>query len=193
MAEPRAAPGRGGFDRLLAALDGDPAVAERKFAEMRSRLVRLFRWRGAELPEDLADETITRVARRLERGLRIQAEDPYRYCCGVAFMIFKETLRERGRRRKALEEIGRVPPSPVGSPFDPRLECLEHCLEGLDVSKRDLILRYYQGERRVKIDNRRRLAEELSIAAATLRLRALRVRTKLEACVVRCLEGAPRR
>ncbi len=190
MAELRSIPGGGGFDRLLAALDPEPVAAARKFSEVRSRLVRLFEWRGAEFPEDLADETITRVAHRLEEGLEIQAEDPYRFCCGVAFMIFKETLRKKGRRQRAFEEIGHEPPSPVDSPSDPRLECLERCLEDLDDAKRDLILRYYQGERRVKIDNRRRLAEELGVAAATLRLRVLRVRSKLEECVVRCLKVA---
>jgi hypothetical protein len=50
----------------------------------------------------------------------------------------------------------------------------------------DLIIRYYYGEERVKIDNRQKLADELGISSKTLVVRALRIRKRLEECVERC-------
>ncbi|HXG91495.1 MAG TPA: hypothetical protein VNN73_03885 [Blastocatellia bacterium] len=42
-----------------------------------------------------------------------------------------------------------------------RLDCLERCLEKLEPESREIITRYYQGEQRAKIKNRRALAEAL--------------------------------
>ena len=178
-----------GYERLLAVLGDDSLEAGRRLGALRQRLVRLFAWRGAYFPEDLADETLDRVANQLTRGLVIESDDPFRYVCGVAFRVFKESLRERQRWHRAKEALERssvvaVEPDPDD---DARLGCLEGCLEGLDGEKRELILSYYQGERSAKISARRTLAETLDIRPTTLRLRALRIREKLEVCVVRCL------
>jgi len=184
--QPRDDPG--GFRRLLAILDPDPVRAERKFGEVRQRLVQLLEWRDCPFPEDLADETLERVARRLAEGLEIAADDPFRFFCGVAFRVFKESLRERERRERAVEELGREPaPAPPEPETEERLACLRRCLATLAPDQRELILGYYQGDKTVKIEARRRLATQLGIAAGTLRLRALRLREKLEACVTQCL------
>ncbi len=188
---PRVSADPGGFARLLAVLDDDPVRAERRFRDLRRRLVGLFEWRGCRFPEDLVDETIERVAGRLAGGLTIEAKDPYRYFCGVAFRVFKETVREQSRREQAVERLGREPPLAETEPADDeRLVCLERCLAALAPAKRELILGYYQGEKRAKIEARRRLTEVLGISAGTLRLRALRQREKLEGCVTKCLRGA---
>ena len=153
----------------------------------------MLSWRGAAVPEDLADETLERVARQLARGLEIRAEDPFRYVCGVAFRVFQESLRARQRDSRAEEELrsrSALPADRGEEIREIRVVCLEQCLEGLDSSKRELILDYYQGERREKIRARRTLAERLGIRAPTLRLRALRIRESLETCVVRCLRSS---
>ena len=69
------------------------------------------------------------------------------------------------------------------------MECLEECLDQSGVQDRDLIIGYYIGEKGEKIRNRKRLATELDIAPAALRLRAFRVRAKLEGCVKTCFES----
>ena len=180
-----------GYRRLLALLSESPDEAGRHYEALRRRLIRLLGWRGAAVPEDLADETLDRVARQLGRGVEIQAEDPFRYVCGVAFRVLQESIRSR--RRDFQVEEGLRHSSGVGDDLgeamqETRVVCLEQCLEGLDSGKRDLILGYYQGERREKIRARRDLAERLGIRAPTLRLRALRIRETLETCVVRCLK-----
>jgi DNA-directed RNA polymerase specialized sigma24 family protein len=66
--------------------------------------------------------------------------------------------------------------------------CLEKCLDKLSPSSRRMIEQYYAENKRAKIDLRRRIAAELGIGLSTLRLRALRVREKLQTCIEQCLE-----
>ncbi|MEP6850061.1 MAG: hypothetical protein ABI999_14475, partial [Acidobacteriota bacterium] len=66
------------------------------------------------------------------------------------------------------------------------LNCLDHCTSNLDEPSRDIIIRYYHGKEREKIDNRRAMAESLGISVNALSIRACRIRDKLEACVGNC-------
>lgn len=175
---------------LLAFLGPEEEAAARVYERIRRRLVQLFVWRGCERPEELADETFDRVARKLAEGLEVEAEDPLRYFCGVAYRVFKEVLREQQKERAALAEIRHLPPPPAGA--DPeavsRLDCLDLCLDGVEPAQRDLILRYHTGDGRERIDNRHALAEELEVPLNALRIRVHRLRVKIEACVRDCLK-----
>jgi DNA-directed RNA polymerase specialized sigma24 family protein len=66
--------------------------------------------------------------------------------------------------------------------------CLTGCLSQVTPNNRNLILRYYQGERQNRIQNRQTMAKEFGIPLNALRNRALRLRAKLEECVLRCTE-----
>ena len=175
---------REALERLLALLDPDPAKAARRFQQLRRQLTRLFEWRGAGFPEDLADETISRVARKLAQGVEIRSDDPFRYFCGVAHLVFKEVLRER-RRERQLQDPTNWPPrhDDEPEPDDERMKVLQECLERLAPDHRALILDYHEGERRERIENRREIAERLGIPLNALRIRVHRIRTKLERCV----------
>ena len=63
-------------------------------------------------------------------------------------------------------------------------------LAELPAEGRDLILRYYVNQGRLKIENRRRLAAELGTSEGGLRSRAQRLRDGLERCINRCLGEA---
>jgi len=181
----RSEPGCEALERLLDLLDPEPCRAAREFVKLRHRLTRLFEWRGCRFPEDLADETISRVARRLQEGVEIRSDDPYRYFCGVAHMVFKEVLRERRRERK-LQDPASWPPPPDpedGLDDDPRMEILQTCLGRLSDEQRELLLDYHQGDGRERIENRRRIARRLEVPLNALRIRVHRIRTKLEECV----------
>ena len=181
---------REGFDALLAQLDPDRERAGEIYENTRRKLVRLFEWRGCDGPEDLADETINRVARRMAEGIELKSADSYGYFCGVAHLVFKETLRRTSREFRALES-GEWPP-PIYVPYDEeeptdrRLECLRHCLGTMTQDKRDLLLRYHQGENNIR--NRKTLARDLGIPLNALRIRVHRERRKLEDCVHSCLK-----
>lgn len=170
---------------LLELLGPDSDTAARKYQDIRTRLVRIFQWRGCPYPEELVDETINRVAHKAAAGLELRAEDPFRYFCGVAQMVFKEVLREDRRRQDAFAELRRVEPPPVEEE-DPRMNCLRTCLEELAPENRALMLEYYSGEGPRRIQTRKALAERLGVAMNALRIRAYRLRGHLEDCMLEC-------
>ena len=81
------------FDRLLQALDSDRDRAALAYEQLRRRIVGLMRWWGALPAEELADQTLDRVARKLEEGAPIQPGSFGAYVRGVARMIFYEWSR----------------------------------------------------------------------------------------------------
>jgi hypothetical protein len=108
-------------------------------------------------------------------------------------MIHFESLREAEKHRRAVAELAGHPvvvaEAAVAGTTDSEaaLECLESCLDALPRHGRDLITRYYQGDRLAKVRNRKDLSESLGLAPNALRNRALRLRARLETCVARCL------
>lgn len=154
---------------------------------MRVKLVRYFEWRSCTLAEDLADETLNRVARRIDEGQNIFNLPAY--FSTVARLVFMESVRERERTSVPLDDI---PEMSAEQPIEDeekeaRLRCLDHCLNKLPVESQTLILKYHHEERRAKINRRRQLAEGLGIPLNALRIRAHRIRTALEKCVRDCL------
>lgn len=177
------------FDRLLLALGGDGDGGGEKYLEIRGNLIRFFEWRGCPFPEDHADETINRMAKRIAEGEEIL--NPAGYAMGVARLLVLEILKRRQREQTALNEMAvNTEASAEESDGEGRIECLRQCLEGLSSDNRQLILEYYQGEKGDKIRNRKKLLERLGIPVNTLRMRALRLRERLQGCVEECLSRA---
>ncbi|HJP93138.1 MAG TPA: hypothetical protein VJ875_14365 [Pyrinomonadaceae bacterium] len=178
------------FDKLLLMLgSGDRESGSQKYLEIRSNLMRFFEWRGCSFPEDHADETINRVARKVAEGEEIL--NSFGYAMGVARLLLLEIIKSRQREQSALTEMGTA--SEAHSDSDDgenRVTCLQSCLQTLSTENRELILQYYQGEKGEKIQNRKRLMERLRIPVNTLRMRALRLRERLQGCVEECLERA---
>jgi len=173
---------QGAFDLLLAQLDTDRQQAGMKYEALRSKLVKFFQWRGCGFPEDLADDTINRVARNLEAGENIRHLAAY--CAGIAHHVFLESLRTR-RREEALHAV--TYPSPTPPDEDLRLECLERCLRELSAKNLQLIVQYYQEDEQARIEARRNLAARLGIPPNALRIRAHRIRVRLQGCVEDCV------
>jgi len=175
------------FDKLLAALGPDRESAAEKYLEVRSNLIRFFEFRGCPFPEDHADETINRVAKRACEGEEIRNHAGY--FLGVARMLLLEIHKERAKERQALSELADAGDAQYEfEELEPRVQCLERCLGNLSTDNRELILQYYQGEKGAKIENRKQLTDRFKIPLNTLRMRALRLREKLQVCVENCLE-----
>ncbi len=177
---------RDALEALLRRLDPDREVAAERYQEIHSRLTRLYEWRHCSSPEELADEALDRVARKLRDGLEIRS--PERYVTRVASLVFREIVRREQRRRLAVEDEMRHP-APIESDGedDHRSRCFHRCLDRIEAQDKARLLRYYEGDRGAKIVNRRRLASELGVAPGTLRVRMLRARQGLQACVDDCL------
>lgn len=186
---------RESLERLLETLDRDPDVAAQRYKRVRRRLERLFEWRGARFPEDLADETLTRVARKLDQGVVIEADDPYPYFCGVAHRLFKEILREERQERRFRDPASWPrPPAAGDEPDDERMSVLQECLARLRPDARELLLEYNEGEGRLRIESRQAMASRLGIPMNALRIRIHRIRMRLERCVkLRSQERSRRR
>jgi len=168
------------LDRLLIWLDPDRDRAGAKYEEIRFRLIRLFICRGCTEAEDLADETINRVTSKLCQVADGYQGDPALFFYGVAKKIYLEYAR------KKTKPVGTMPADEPGG-SEQEYECLDECMQALPPDQRDLVLQYYQKDRRAKIDNRKQLALSLGIAINALRIRAHRIKSALQRCVEKCL------
>jgi len=121
-------------------------------------------------------------ARRLEEEGGIP-DVPAKYCYIVAKFVFLESVRQVRDERKGWSERPAESTTEEAAVRAKLLEGLEDCLQQLASADRELILEYYRGEQRAKIERRRGMAERLNLTANALSIRACRIRDKLEACV----------
>jgi DNA-directed RNA polymerase specialized sigma24 family protein len=165
----------------LCLLDADRERAGARYEAIRRKLVRFFECRGCSHADELADETIDRVGRRLAEGEQVRHADVGAYFHGVA----RNVLRESWRSRPTHEPAAAPFPATDGQETmaERRLRCLETCLAALPPDERQLILWYYQAGEQIHIAARKRLAGALGIGMNALRIRAHRIRGRLEACV----------
>lgn len=169
------------FNDLLRFLGSDRDEAGKTYEAIRHRLLKIFTCRGCTQPEELADETINRVASKIPEIAGTYVGDPALYFYGVSRKVFFEWLKKRPIPKA-------VPPVPSSEERELEFECLEKCLEKLTSRNRDLILEYYRTEEAGKIEHRRVLASRLGIGLNALRIRAHRIRNNVEGCVSDCLE-----
>jgi hypothetical protein len=188
------------FHRLLEWLDDGANSPGERYLEMRRRLEDYFDRKNCPSTDDLADETLNRVARRLEEEGVIVTTTPARYCYTVAKFVFLESLDKSQRdpvSLDALSDHGRnralsfveSSESERKQKEEKQLSCVERCLQRLELDDRELICEYYHGEQRAKIENRQRLAARFQLTANALSIRACRIRRKLETCVRHCMEA----
>ncbi len=141
--------------------------------------------RGCTSPEELADETIDRVARRVVNIQDSYVGDKAIYFLGVMNNVHHEYLKR--------PTMPRLPePDNDVEVKEKTHRCLEQCLDKLSPNSHRLIERYYAEDKRAKIDLRKRIAAEFGIGPSTLRLRALRIRNKLQTCIEHCLVSEAR-
>ena len=181
------------FSRLLEWLDDGVDSQGETYLEMRRRLVMYFDRRNRLSADELADETLNRIGRTLEKTT-ITIRPPARYCYVVAKFVLLEDFR-RERQYVALDE-SRSEASAVGARLarvddgmaltERRLECLDRCLAELKPEQRELVIDYYRDTRRQKIERRREIAKRLGISMNALGIRACRIRSQLETCVESC-------
>jgi RNA polymerase sigma factor (sigma-70 family) len=175
------------LDKLLSHFSADRDEAGSQYEMMRIKLVRYFEFRKCASAEDLADETINRVARRMDEGENIFNLPAY--FSSVARLVFMEWLRERERTAVPLDDI---PERSSEQPFEDeekeaRFLCLDQCLDNLPPEKKTLMLTYFHQEKRARINLRKQLADGLDIPLNALRIRVHRIRIVVENCVRVCM------
>jgi DNA-directed RNA polymerase specialized sigma24 family protein len=175
---------RPALDRLLEWLDDDPERAARQYEQTRRALIKFFESRGCHTPEEQADRTIDRVARRIGEGIVIRVDEPGAYFYGVARNVLQEYYR---RRSGSLAPLLYVPDD--SATRHRRFECMGRCLDGLPAESRAMMIEYCSVPKDEKNALRRMMAERMGISLNTLRIRVHRIRDQLERCVRGCVES----
>lgn len=182
------------FELLLQALHPQRERAARRYEEIRKKLISKFQGLGDTDPETLVDQAFDRCGSKLSKGIELQNDSPEGLIVGIANNVFKE------RYRKLVSQqilINNHPGPSAEEPVDlageedraRRKACLRRCLGRLPAEQRRLVLAYYSGDDRIRA--RHHLAEDLGLTPNALRIRAHRVRARLEDCIKRCLGLRP--
>lgn len=183
------------FDRLLQQLDSDREAAGERYLKIREKLCKFFQWRNCPTPDDLADQTIDRVARRVDEGAEIRSGDVYLFFHGVAINVLREYWKQAQKvQEKPFDEapetrVAVENPIAANQKADEKerqMTCLDGCVAKLPAQQLMLITQYHQGQGGAKIAHRNALAEHFGIPLNALRIRAFRIRGELEECISEC-------
>src|SRR6185295_19063594 len=120
------------FEGLMAWLGSSTEDPGDKYETIRQSLVKVFVWNGCWDAEDLADETIDRVMRRVQEIAIDYSGDPALYFYGVAKMMLKERRRQKtiSSESQSLELRGVTTRSPQSDDdeLNRKFECLDECI-----------------------------------------------------------------
>jgi RNA polymerase sigma factor (sigma-70 family) len=180
------------FEGLLRRLDPDRERAGELYENLRRKLIKFFEWNSCFPAEDLADETLDRVAQKIGEEV---IQDLPAFATGVAKRVRQEAHKRAGR-------MVRVPDLPNKENFfadtrnpekeiqdkmegERRSKCLHICVQRLPDRERELFLNYYNaaGEH---TQYRLKLAKTMGLTIGTLRVRVNRLRDELEGCTRKC-------
>jgi DNA-directed RNA polymerase specialized sigma24 family protein len=176
------------FSRLLARFNADPTLAGEEYEKLRARLIYFFQRQGCRIPAELCDETIDRLARKIEEGHTIA--DLSKFSFRVAWLVLQEHWDDPGRVWQPLDE--RLSSSETNGDHDKdlirklaehRLECMKKCLGALPQEEQVLMVKNCS----LKKDGKEELARSMGLTINALRLRVFRVRKKLFRCQEKCV------
>lgn len=174
------------LEKLLEWLNSNREDGADKYERIRLRLIKYFTCNGCgDDDEHLADETIDRVMRRLERG---EIPEPFTGDKVLYFLAFAKNVRQEHYAHLRQRET--TPPLVVIDRTEKEDEdvCLTECVGILEKEDRWLAVKYYSFEKTTKVGNRKKLADQFGLGVAGLRTRIYRVRERLRPCIEECLK-----
>lgn len=172
-----------GFEKFLSWLDKDREIAGQKYEDIRFRLIKIFQARGCFEAEELADESLDRLIKKSDVLMETYQGDPALYCYGIAQNVFLEFTRKPKTEELSDSISQKIDVEELQEDY----ECLNKCLKKLGLEERYIIRKYYEGEKRAKIELRKELEEELKITNQYLRVRVSRIRKILQKCIQNCM------
>jgi DNA-directed RNA polymerase specialized sigma24 family protein len=172
---------------FLSWLSKDRDAAGKKYEDIRHRLIFILECRHCMCADEVADEAINRFIGRLPELIETFKGDPFNYILVTARHIQQE--KDRKQNLSLSDDLNDVPSETVEDDELDELihNCLDRCLSDLEPKNRDLLLNYYQTDYQNQIDFRKRLANQLGIAANALRIRVHRLRATVHSCLNKCL------
>lgn len=187
------------FNNLLRHFDANVNRAAELYELMREQLIKFYESRGCQSASELTDEAFNRVTRKISEGTEIAESSIGAYLYSVARNILKEYWHSTGLQTVELNDLSPAH-HPAENPehteeamenrleHERLLECLESCVQRLSPAEHQMIVAYYQGETSLKIENRKKLAEQFQLTLNSLRTKVFRIRERLEKCVEACYE-----
>jgi hypothetical protein len=176
------------FEVLLGRLHPDPACAGERYERLRRTLLKFFELRRHADADVLADRTIDVVSRRMADGLSIASVELF--ALGVARHLDSDVRRSPRARQVSIADAGELS-DPAGSPEAAlsRAETerrrqreqtrMASRLQQLPADIRSLLIEYYRGSGRARIERRRRLAAGHGGNLNSLRIAICRIRAGL--------------
>ena len=168
-----------GLEKLFRLLEPEALFVEDGFQTCRLKLLKFFAWRYCEDPDNLADETISRLLKNIGAGQEISAEHAYSYVYAIAKNVFYEYLRAKKKSGilTDLEDFQETAPPARAA------DCRKICLEQLSAAKLELLEHYYLDD--VDSDD---IARELGLTLNALRLQIHHCKVGLKRCLKDCIK-----
>ncbi len=180
------------FDKLLLVLGSFADDSAVEYENIRQKLTRFFTFHG--LSEEHADKVIDIVARKIaEENLELD-KNYHRYFSMVARNHLKDFWKSKENKIERIDDelpskIPFVNPAEIERENEERLEkerrliCLKKCLGELPKDDAKMIEQYYADK-----NGRENLTRHLGITKNLLRVRILRLKNRLENCIVECVK-----
>ena len=182
---------------LLSRLDSDLEAAAEKYEVLRLKLTRWAVWKGCPESEAdaLADEACDRIAVKIEGGEVI--ENINAYAGTVMRFVWLEWLRKNpifvpidDDGGEADDRHGTSTEDPDDEEDDVYIICLRVCMNEVvtDDGDKQIIIDYYDPDPGQKNkEHRKDMAERFGLTMTTLKVRASRIRARLETCINECI------
>jgi DNA-directed RNA polymerase specialized sigma24 family protein len=168
--------------KLLDALSVDEAEASRLYTNLRGSLVRFFQLKGISDADKAADETLDRVADKINREAKV--ENLRKFAFGIARFIFLEKLRQEQSCARAVDVFYLKDSATKEFEESDEIEAFRECFKQLYDHERELLLRYFEDLPFAELfESRQKLAEREKIDINALRNRISRLRKRLEECL----------
>lgn len=188
-----------GFELLLEAVRKPGREPVDEYQRIRAKLGRYFRTYAVLDPDELADESIDRIALKLGNGEPLELSTDS-YFMTVAKFVWLEHRRRKLNRSVSLDDE-EVHYEPAYDPIEEAertserikreigLEAISDCKRHLSEQDLEILQTYDLGSGREKIERRNALAAKLGKSKSTLIVAISRIRSKVKECVRAKLNG----
>lgn len=179
------------FDALLIWFSPNREEAGAKYEEIRNGLIRFFSFKGCQDAEILADETINRVAKKIDQLDTDNKNKHITIFYGFASKIYLEYRKKLNKGEVQFEQNIHSKDEIIyqsDETIETKHQCLEICLSKISETERVLMIQYFSKEKSAKIEHRRKLAEQLNINKGAMHVKIHRLKDVLRVCVEKCLE-----
>lgn len=188
-----------GFELLLKAVRRPGREASEDYQRIRNKLCRFFGAYAVVDPDELADESIDRVAQKLGSGTVLDLTSDSYFLTVARFVLLEHRRKHLNRAVSLDDEDTHYEPS-----YDPveeaertnerikreiGLDAVAACRSKLSDEEIEILDTYNGGSGREKIDRRNALAAKLGKTKEALIVAVSRINTKIKNCVKQKLGG----